>query len=317
MKINLIHAGCSFSLIGFGSIILFSAPIASAQSGSEPIGTFSFLGQKNTEVTYENPLNVGPVACVPTAVANGLYYLEHNAAMEDKPDPFTADPGTYLAVNQLAQVMGTTHSVFNNPNPPPPRITSGGTTIVGSALGLMKYLSPQGQNPAPTISVTGQYSAAADSWLGDGFGEPSFANNFTKTTPTAGYLAAALNDNDGVEIGIQFGNFGGNSALNFNPTGGHEMTLYGIDFNPKTEKGTIDFLDPFGTSAYTAEGKLTLTDGFLYVQYDTEGGQTVFGRIVDDMVEKVNVPDRASTSCLLAGSLMILGAVGRGRWRTR
>jgi hypothetical protein len=323
MKINLSHSGSSLSLIGLTVAFLLNGSAAKAQSGEEPIGTFSFLGQLNPDVIYENNLKVGPVACVPTAVVNGLYYLEHNAAMEGKPDPFSMDVGTYTAVNTLAQLMGTSYRVFNNPNPPPPRIESGGTAIVSSALGLMKYLGPKGQNPAPTISVSGQYAAAADSWLGDGFGAPAFKDNFSKTTPTAAYLAAALNANDGVEIGVQFGNYGGVSAIDFNPTGGHEMTLYGIDFNAMTGKGTIDFLDPFATDAFTVQGKITLSDGYLDIQYSPRKGQTIYGRIVDDMVEKINangngggnVPDGAGTAVLLTSSFMLLVGLRFLAWR--
>jgi len=321
MKINLTHSGSTLCLIGLTAALVLISSGARAQSGEENIGTFSFLGQLNPDVKYENNLNVGPVACVPTAVANGLYYLEHNAAMEGKADPFTMDVGTYDAVNTLAQLMGTSYRVFINPNPPPPRIESGGTAIVSSALGLMKYLGPKGQNPAPTISVSGQYSSAADSWLGDGFGAPAFKDNFSKTTPTAAYLAAALNAQSAVEIGVQFGNYGGVSAIDFNPTGGHEMTLYGIDYNAMTGKGTIDFLDPFATDAFTVEGQITLDDGYLDIKYSPRKGQTIYGRIVDDMVEKINangngngrnVPDGAATAVLLTGSLALLAG-----WRRR
>jgi hypothetical protein len=322
MKINLIHSEPTLSLIASTSLVLSTAFTANAQSGSEDIGAFGFLGQLNKGVTYENNVAVGPVACVPTAVANGLFYLQHYAAMQDKPDPFTVTPDDYGAVNDLAAVMGTSYKVYFNPDPPPRYVMSGGTTIVDSALGLMKYLSPKGQNPAPTVSVTGQYMPnPPQGWLGDGSGAKSFADNFAQTIPTATYLANALNANDGVEIGIQFGNFGGTSALDFNPTGGHEVTLYDIDLNPKTERGTIDFIDPFGDSAFTVEGNLTLTDGFLYVQFKDKRGDSVFGRIVDDMVESVGpaaqVPDGAVTFCLLGGCVTGLGALRRWRWKTR
>ena len=307
MKIKPIHPRFLSKFL-FTSL-LFTVSVK-AQSGSEDIGAFDFLGQLNKAVTYENNLDVGPVACVPTAVANGLYYLQHYAAMQGQPDPFTVSPGDYTAVNQLAQAMGTSYMVFINPNPPPPKVNSGGTDIAPSALGLMTYLSAKGQNPAPTVSVKGQYSPDCPlSWIGTGFGEKGFTQNFSKTTPTAAYIAAALNANDAVEIGVQFGNFGGNSALQFNPNGGHEMTVYDIDFNAKTEKGTIDFIDPFGTSAYTAQGALTLNDGTLYLQYTTQNGDKVFGRILDDVVE--SVPDHALTCYMLGGSLLVLGAYCR------
>jgi hypothetical protein len=324
MKTNQILAKSRFYLVAadlrLGAaalMVLSSASSSSAQSGSESIGTFSFLGQNNTEVMYENTANVRPFACVPTAVANGLYYLEHNAAMEGQPDPFTVSPGNYTAVNVLAQAMNTTSTYYYNPNPPHQLLPTGGTTIAGAGLGLINYLSPGGKNPAPRVSVTGQYSPdTPGSWIGPGSGVEAFTENFAKTTPTAAYLAEALNENDGVEIGIQFGNFGGNSALTFNPTGGHEVTLYDIDFNAATERGSIEFIDPFGTSAYTVDGTLTLTDGFLYVKYQTQKGQTVFGRILDDMVESVNAPDGGMTSCLLGGGLAGLGALRRWRWKS-
>jgi hypothetical protein len=325
MKINQSRVSCASALIGSTVLPLMIVPFCRAQSAEENIGTFSFLGQLNKAVTYENNVAVGPVACVPTAVANGLYFLQHNAAMEGQPDPFKEDAGTYDAVNTLAALMGTSYRVFINPDPPPRYSMSGGTPIVSSALGLMKYMSATGQNPAPTISVTGQYSKAAEVWLGTGFGEPAFVDNFSKATPTAAYLANALNANSAVEIGIQFGNYGGISAVDFNPTGGHEMTLYGIDFNPMTDKGTIDFLDPFAENAFTVQGKLSLSGGYLDVQYDSPDGKTIYGRIVDDMVEKINangngngggnVPDGGATSCLLAGTLLGVAGLRRCFWR--
>jgi hypothetical protein len=206
--------------------------------------------------------------------------------------------------------MKTTSDVAFNPNPPPRYTGTGGTTIVGTATGLIDYLSPTGANPAPTVVVTGQLSPSTPlSWIGDGIATIDFA----QTSPTAAYLAQVLNANDGVEVGIQYGTFGGPSGITFNPTGGHEMTLQSIDFNAASGTGTIGFIDPDGTVAYALDGTVSLDDGFLYVTYKLDNGQTVFGRILDDTVESISIPDSAMTSSLLGMSLLGLCVFRRGR----
>jgi hypothetical protein len=297
----------------FAAPLIFSIASATlAQTASESSGSMGMLYQNNTQVIFENPDRVRPVAFAPTAVANGLTYLENEAAAMSKPDPFTVSPDNYDAVNALAKAMNTTANTVFNPEPPPRYLISGGTTIAGMATGLENYLGEEGANPAPSVFITGQYSPnTPKSWLGNDIDTIGFAN----TTPTASYLAQALEADDALEIGVQFGNFGGNSALNFNPTGGHELTVWDIDFNPDTGTGTIGFIDPDDRADDDQTGKLTLSDGYLYISYQLYSGQTVFGRIMDDMVESVSTPfaapDGGMTSCLLAGGLIVLGAMRR------
>jgi len=242
-------------------------------------------------------------ACVPTATANGLTYLENYMNFSlDQPSPFTTTPNTYGQVNNLITAMGT---------------TANGTTTANQFNGLLNYLSPGGANPAPTVRVTGQYSAATPA----GWGPPAAPTpQFMQTTPTAAYLASVLNANDGVEIGVQWGTIQNGSFSPYN--GGHELTLEAINM----QAGTITFMDPWGTSpngkdagstANSVQASLQLLNGFLVLTYpqnyvgpdlNTENGAAVgdlngqVARILDDTVEYV-VPE---PSTYIAGAMLLI-----------
>ena len=92
------------------------------------------LGQGNNAIVTANTQSVANNACVPTATANGLSYLEAYQTGLGNPDPFSATPDTYPTVNTLIGNMGTTAS---------------GTSTTGQINGLWSYL----QAKAATVSL--------------------------------------------------------------------------------------------------------------------------------------------------------------------
>jgi hypothetical protein len=214
-----------FGALGFS----FAGMLARAQTGSETLSYFGTIGQGNAAIVAANGQDVADNACVPTATANGLTYLEnyYNFAL-DEPSPFSTSPNTTTQVNNLITAMQTTRD---------------GTQTDNEFNGLVSYLSPTGANPSPSVKVTGQYSPLTPGgWLA-GTGFPAGVAN---VNPTVSYLANALNANDGVELGIQWGSTSGGT---FTPSrGGHEVTLQSISFNPTSDTGSITFIDPWGTT---------------------------------------------------------------------
>src|ERR1700743_3604578 len=76
------------------AICALAAPsLALAQSGSEDLDDFGFLGQGNAAVNGAQAVKNN--SCVPTATANGLSYLENYQLGIGNPDPFTVSPNSY------------------------------------------------------------------------------------------------------------------------------------------------------------------------------------------------------------------------------
>jgi hypothetical protein len=352
------HAGL---LLGAVLLSLSITPVARAQSGSEDASLFSTFGQLNAGVTVMNGILIGTNACVPTATVNGLGFLEDYQLSIGQPDPLSFSP-TYTSVNNLATAMQTFNNniyryynaatnfiywsyVPNDPNAPPSwafyttQANVGGTYTTSMFNGLQTYLSLAGNNPAPTISISGQVAAGTPGgWISGAF-NPGM-NVAMNTTPTAGFLADALNANFAVELTLEWGVFNTNGAwLSYG--GGHEITLESINMTNTT--GTMQFLDPWGNSAVQTLGTLLLTNGYLFVtdsatndpfdyleatNYfldDFDGTNDVValppgdlgglvGRIDVDMIESVPEP---STYSLAAGGAAFLITFGVKFYRKR
>ena len=235
-----------------------------AQSGSENYASVDDkLGQLNTLVN--GTLQVQQNSCVPTAVANGLSYLEAYQTGLANPDPFSVTPDNYTAVNALQSQMGTTKN---------------GTPITSMMNGLQTYLTPPpgaNKNPAPTVNLGAQVapiqatSSQFKGWLPGSF---NGGINIQNANPTASYLANGLKANDGVEFTILWGSFNPTTGA-FNLAGGaHELTLDQINM----ANNTIGFLDPAGSggTAVQQDGKVSSVSvkvgpgayqNFLYVTY--------------------------------------------------
>jgi hypothetical protein len=287
IRINLMQSGGfrdwrASLLLGAILLSLSIAPVARAQSGSELTTLFDTSGQLNAGVTNMNGILIGTNACVPTATADGLGFLENYESSISQPDPLTSSVNNYIAVNALATAMQTFNNniyrfygvntnylgwSYSNANPPAnwafytvqPNV--GGTYTTSMFNGLQTYLSATGANPAPTISISGQVAGGTPGgWISGTFnGGMSIALN---TIPTASFLANALNADDAVELTLEWGTFNTNGAwLSYG--GGHEIDLESINMTNTT--GAMQFLNPWGNSAVQQLGTLILTNGYLYM----------------------------------------------------
>jgi hypothetical protein len=273
------------------------------QSGSETLSFFGNLGQGNASVNGLQVLKNN--SCAPTAVANGLTYLENYFQSVSRPDPFTTSPNTYTQLNNLQTAMGT---------------GNGGTPLNTLWSGLQTYLSAGGANPAPTLTLAGQQDLATVTGLN--WGSQAGATN---VIPTASFLANNLNANNAVMLSIEWGSFTGNT---WTPVGGgHEITLQQIDIGG----GTIGFIDPWGpgvgnnagaTSA-SVSGSVTTVAGYLYITYpitiaggadpadQTGTDQTTFigannGETARVVADTVVTPEPTCVALTLVGALGLL-----------
>jgi len=280
-------------------LILPFASVARGQSGSETIGFFGTLGQGNASVNGTQAVKNN--SCAPTAVTNGLTYLENYLINNSQADPFNTTPNTYTQLNNLQSGMST---------------GSTGTSLTNLWSGLQTYST---SHTGGTVTLSGQQDLTTVTGLG--WGSQAGATN---AIPTATFLANALNANDGVEVSIEWGSYSGST---WTPKGGgHELTLDAIN----TAGSTIGFIDPWGasntanaaTSALSISATWTLSNGYIYVTYPNptgtndipddvtpgDGTTTVgsapspTGRILADTVEGVPEPGTAA--------LALLGGVG-------
>jgi hypothetical protein len=224
-------------------------------------------------------------------------------------------------------------------------IQQGGTLVNSMYNGLASYLSATGKNPAPTVVITGQQqpSGVPGNWYATSGKPPAVTpiepKGVVEETPTAAYLAEALDKNAGVEIMVQWGTYatkGGLPVGPFTPLGGaHELTLDYISLNTTTDMGTIGYLNPEPTTTATAAkaftSKLTLAPGgYLYFSIPGSTTDVKFGgfpgaggdpsgRITSDMVESLpaqnlgapSVPDSEATLLILGLSIAGLAAFRR------
>jgi hypothetical protein len=288
------------SLTGALASVLLAASSAKAQSGSENVSFFGTFGQGNNAIVSANSQAVANMACVPTATVNGLTYLQNYQASIGNPNTLTFGP-TYTSINNLITSMGT---------------TANGTGMGSAATGLASYLSPIGANPAPSVSISGQYIGLSTFTTGWYTGMPG---TFANVTPSATFLANALNANDGVEFTVVWGYM--TNGTYFVNGGGHELTLQSINL----AANSISFFDPWGntqpvnnagTSANLYTANLSVQSGFLTVMYPTNNAITgiepdpeeidstdpgdangQIGYIVADMVEAVPEPAPLPLAC--------------------
>jgi hypothetical protein len=281
---------------------------AATYSGSETLADFGTKLNQNS-ATYVDPTvggeNVGPNACVPTAVAQGLSYLYTQDA-----GAFTVSPNNTTAIDALASAMTTAQN---------PITGNYGTTYPNRVTGTTSYLTTA--NPSTAYVVSGQYDA---SYLNAPTFGPTYRSAMGSAT-TASFLANGLNSDWGVEFAIRWGTLAGNVFTSSG--GGHFVTLQSISFDTTTGTGEISFIDP-GDAAYVQDASLSVTSGGnLYVSYpaptedvdDDEGEAAgldgvpavdpLGGVIINDLAE--TIPDGGLTAGLLGGSVVGLLALRR------
>jgi hypothetical protein len=294
------------------ALVLSAAGLSRGQiTGTEipNLSDFGTLNQNNAGIFVSNNLNVAPQACAPTSVVNGLIFLENFSGT----DPFRSySPAANLlnadlADNQLASAMGTFNlnvgtvaapvyvggTPYGAQNYPAIGLNNNGS-IPGMVNGLLNYIGAAGANPAPDIYIAGgQVSTvgAANSQIPAGFvgAVPVLPQVQQNTTPTANVLARDLNNDDAVQLGIQWGyyeedpnplspTFGQVVFGNYDQdgvfvagmlAGGHAVELDQITLNADGT-GTIGLLDSDtgATTATQENGTIQLeADGYLEITY--------------------------------------------------
>lgn len=135
------------------SLIGYSAYSVCAQSASENYSLITnyggqLLAQGNAGVNGSQALMNN--SCAPTAVANGLSYLQGYGYSTDN-NPFSTSPNTYATVNALQTSMGTD----------PVYATSGGGALSGTQTWLNDHPTTPTvytyQNAAPSLSVLANF----------------------------------------------------------------------------------------------------------------------------------------------------------------
>jgi len=220
---------------------------------------FGNWGQGNAGITVANALNIQPNACAPTAVLNGLIFLENYQLSLGNTDPFNANQNVVGNINTLARLMQTDNNNYANfvnvdgsgdeytvQNPAAGAYVAGrnyrlningtivtatytrtsynvgGTSEANLDSGLRRYLVPVNPNPLPFV-----YAYQSDD-------------------PSAGALGAVLKANDAVELGISWGQYNVNGQF-VSTGGGHIVTLQSLEMFNGT-KGIATLVDPWGTT---------------------------------------------------------------------
>jgi hypothetical protein len=297
----------------FGALI--ALPLLDAQTASETLSWFGQLGQGNAAVmraAAPSQQDIRNNACVPTSVTNGLTFLQNYANFGlDEASPFTTSPNTYTQVNNLIVAMDT---------------DADGTAYSDKYDGLQSHLSAAGANPAPNVRIFGQASPASKG----GVPVVNAGIDLAGDNPTVGFLVYCLDNNDAVELGLQWGSY--NSSNVFTSKGGHSVTLDSISYSALTNFGTLGFIDPWGSNAIVANAassagdyrvNFTIKNGFIYITLPTTvadgvpsqdvglgteagtllaAGQTA--RVLNDVVEAL--PDGGMTVMMMGAALVVL-----------
>jgi hypothetical protein len=314
---SLVSGAFTAKAIVYSGSELVTPNAGNGNNASALFGTL--LNQNDLDDNYPtDPVSgdaLGSQACVPTAVAQGLTYLDnYQTKVLGNATPFTYNPDSITEVSDLATAMGTRNDEANDDQ---------GTTYPGRVNGTTTYLSRTGANPSTAYVVGGQYARRYSTAGNIG---PT-RQSFMRANSTAQFLASGLNAHDGVEFAILWGSLS-DTGVYTKGDGGHFLTLESISYNSVSGTGTIVFIDP--NTASVVDGTLTKTTaGNIYVSYpappgtpdDGEDEETTFGDnldgggsddggiIVNDLEE--TVPDGGLTAGLLGASVLGLLALRR------
>ena len=307
--------------------ILSVALGAQAQTNSEDLSLFGTVGQG--VATVKNAQIVGPNACAPTAVANGLTFLQNYSIDTGQGNPFTVAQGgisTQAGVNALATDMKTEDNnvtyytnlangkvyVHDNLNNPPrqgsfTRINIGGGVMIRVKVGPT-IMNEGGTSPDNIYAGTKTYVGSVST----GTPAVSFGQGFD---PTAAVLASQLKVDDAVEVGVTWGT--NKTGGGFVATGGaHFLTLTSISINTLTGKGTVGLIDPWGatqagflpgdtanyvTANATIQGNLIFISGNFGDDADTFGRGFLYGAGGQNASGIITLEDFQSIPALIQG----------------
>ncbi len=191
-----------------------------------------------------------PVACVPTSVINGYVFINNRYGIEGLGgNGYVWPVATYDTINILDS------STYMNTQPEfpfaldPPAGYQAGTSINNAFLGNEKFPSDNAsyirnqsgyQVAIQTIGQSAAFEQAANgAWLG----------GVTKQIPTVDFMAQQLSADKAVEIMFTWTDANGNPIRDASGNvNGHCVSLYGINYDPAGNSGTIDIVDPFASS---------------------------------------------------------------------
>jgi hypothetical protein len=267
------------------------------------LNLYGYLNQNDPSV---QPVAIDPFACVPTAVANSLAYLQNKypGTYGTSLIPDTNNGGS-IDISEIGAVASTLAGAgYMNTKT---TIGSGGTWYDMGIYGKYKYM----EEVAPGKTVYAAMLSSTWDYQGNDRAGPDEYPPIPKPNwvqqnmfPTWGFLYQNLLDGEDVEIGINEGDWG------------HCLTLTSFHWNDVNDDGiiqfgenaTIDYIDP-ATGAWVGNKSIyQMADGhggwvpYLTVPYGVFNGATVC------MAMKESVPEPGTLALLLVGGIAILYA---------
>jgi hypothetical protein len=188
---------------------------------------YGYLDQYSLNAEHDY---VGNEACVPTSSVNMMTMLQNLY-----PSTFgtSLTGSSYVnwhdTDNTLISLYGTTAG------------SNGGTADPQFVNGLYNYMVTT--NGFTQTTFAGEFPSD-DGWSTQ-YPAPSY---ISFTTPKADFIYNALSLSQGLLLGIDYSDSSGNLT-----SGGHELLVNGINWDPSTNSGTISFIDPLDPSASSAD----------------------------------------------------------------
>lgn len=303
---------------------------AGADTFTLPVGNYGTLNQRTIGVPEAD------TACVPTAVANSLKFLEtqypafyggkllKNGNVGDTARQLVLDMQTTPPNPGIAPNGGNGQDQYYDPNrdglpypaPGVPGQSGGGTTLLNFAKGKDKYFSDRGFNTMQLLKGHVQNPQVGDAYpawmqLGGAITDQEFA-----TELTAG---------KDVELTFQWQLINLNNGAIQTLPGGHGVTAYGFDYadmngNGKWDPGegltSLYLIDPWGPTsgppdkydAPAGAASLATIGGQLYLSYAFGAALPppgfVYRGLIDCWVSEA--PEPASLLLLGIGSVLLV-----------